>query len=145
MLVELGAVESHDAIASHFLRDIQRIIGSLEHFLTALDAGMWPRSDTQTDRPLQRSTFERKCILLDTLPHPFSERDSRIEHRPRQQQQEFLAAISAHPVDLTSLELQYLRKLLEHFITRSVTVSVVHFLEVIDVAHHARDGLVQAQ
>lgn len=145
MLVELGAVESHDAIPSHFLRNIQRIVCRLEHFLAALDAGMWPRSDTKTHRPLQRSTFERKCILLDALPHPFSERNSRIEHGARQQQQEFFSAISADPVDFTRLELENFGELLEHLIACSVTVRVVHLLEMIDVAHHARDRLVQTK
>lgn len=103
MFVELGAVEPNDAVAPHFLGDVQRVIGGLEHFLPALDSRVRPRRNAQAHGPLESAAFERKCMLLYPLAQPFRERDSRIEHRARQEQQKFLPAVSSDPVDLARL------------------------------------------
>ena len=49
-----------------------------------------------------------------------------VEHRPRQQQHELLAAVPADAVDLAHLVREDPRELLEHRVARLVAVRVVH-------------------
>jgi aconitase B len=82
-------------------------------------------------------------MRFDLFPHPFGERDARVEHGARQQEHELLAAVSAGPVDLPHLGAQDARELLEHCVAGLVAVRVVHTLESIEIDHHAGERLVQ--
>src|SRR5215216_2672421 len=94
VFVEFGAVEANDSVASHFLGDVQRLVSRLEHFLPPSYARVRPRSYSEAHSALEGTAFERKCIIRHPLPHPFCERDSRIQHCPRQKEQKFLAAVA---------------------------------------------------
>jgi hypothetical protein len=82
-------------------------------------------------------------MILHLLTQPLGERDRGIEHRAGKNQQEFLAAITSDPVDLARFILEKAREFLEHVISREMAVGVVHALELVDVAHHERNRLVQ--
>jgi hypothetical protein len=75
--------------------------------------------------------------------HPFRKRYSRVEDGAWEQKHEFFAAVTADTVDFAGLVLENLRELLEDSVTRLVAMRVVHALEMIQVAHHTRKGLVQ--
>ena len=80
---------------------------------------------------------------LDPFAHPFRERHGRVEHGARKQQHELLATVAADPIDLARFVFQNGGQLLEHLVTGLVAVRVVDALEVVEIAHHARERLVQ--
>src|SRR6478672_1724510 len=82
-------------------------------------------------------------MLLHALSQPLRKRNCGIQNCSWKKEQKFLTAVAADAVDLARLVLQNLRETLEDLIAGLMPVSVVHFLEMIDVAHHARYRLVQ--
>src|SRR5450756_350973 len=84
-------------------------------------------------------------MALHLLPQPLREGDRGIEHGTGQNEKEFLSSVTADAVDLPRLLLQELRDLLEHGVSGLVAELVVYALELVDVAHDERDGLVEPQ
>lgn len=82
-------------------------------------------------------------MRLNLFPHPLREPHRRVEHRARKEQHELLPAVAPHAIDLAHFLAKDARELLEHRVASLVPVSVVHALEAIEVAHHARERLVQ--
>ena len=79
---------------------------------------------------------------LHLLPQPLRESDSCIEHRSGQNQQKLLSTVASDTVDFARFAFQQLREPLEHGVPGLVAEVVVDALELVDVAHHQRDGLV---
>lgn len=75
--------------------------------------------------------------------HPFRKRYGRVEDGAWEQKHEFFAAVTPDTVDFAGFVLENLRELLEDSVTRLVAMRVVYALEMIQVAHHTRKGLVQ--
>jgi len=82
-------------------------------------------------------------MALNLLTQPLGESDRGIEHRTGQYEQELLSAVASDAVDFARLGLQEVRELLEHGVAGLVAVVVVYALELVDVAHDKRDGLVE--
>ena len=99
MVVEFRAVEPHDAISSRPFCHVQRVVGGLEHCFAALDLRVWPGSDAEADRSLQRAAIERKCMRIDPLTQPLCKGDCGIEHGSWKQKEKFLAPVAPDPVD----------------------------------------------
>ena len=112
MLVEGLAVEANDAVASRFLRHVQRVVGSFHEGVTVFDARMRPRRHAAAHRPLQRPAIESERVRLYCFTHALGEGNGGIEHRPRQQEHELLSTIPADAVDLARFLFQDLRELL---------------------------------
>src|SRR5689334_13385580 len=143
MRVELGAVEADDAIASHLLRDIQRVVSRTDQRVAFPDPRVRPAGDAEAGRATQRATGEGECMPLDAFAHPFGEGHRGVEHGAREQEHELLATVAADAVDLPRLLLEDRRQLLEHLVARLVAVGVVDALEVVQVAHDAREWLIE--
>jgi len=94
---------------------------------------------------MQRAAVERECTLLDRLPHPLGEGDAGIRHRAGKEDHELLAAVSADPVDLARLGAQDIRELAKDRVTGLVAVGVVDALELVEIAHDARQRLAEAR
>jgi hypothetical protein len=82
-------------------------------------------------------------MTLNLLAQPLGEGHGGVQHRTGKNEQKLLSAIAPDAVDLPGLFLQQPRELLQHRIPRLVPVVVVHALELVDVAHHDRQRLVQ--
>lgn len=80
---------------------------------------------------------------LHLLPQPLGEGDRRIEHCAGQNEKEFLSTVASDSVDFAGFPFQDVREPLEHGVPRLVPVVVVYALELVDIAHHQRDGLVE--
>ncbi len=80
---------------------------------------------------------------LHLLTSPFRERHRGIEHGSWKENDELLAAVATHLVDLARRRLENARELLQHRVARLMAVRVVHRLEVIEIEHRARQRLVQ--
>ena len=106
---------------------------------------MRPSRDTATHRTADCRTGERKCTSFDRFAHPLGEGDGRLQRRAGQDQHELLAAIASHPVDLPCVVAQDLGELAQYFIAGLMPVGVVDTLEHVEVAHDARERLVQAE
>ncbi len=106
---------------------------------------MRPSRDSAAHRTADRRTGERKCTSFDRFAHPLGEGDGGLQRRTGQDQQEFLAAVAAHPVDLPCVVAQDLGELAQYFITGLMPVAVVDTLEHVEIAHHARERLVEAE
>ena len=112
MLVEGLAVEANDAVASRFLRHVQRVVGSFHESVTVLDARMRPRRHPAAHGALQSSAIESERVRLYCFTHALGEGNGGIEHRPGQQEHELFTTIPADAVDLASLLPQDFRELL---------------------------------
>src|SRR5687767_15621564 len=102
---------------------------------------MWPRCHPAAHRSLERSAVVRKCMLLHTLAQPLGESHRRIENGSRKKKQKFLPSVTPDPVDLARFCLEDRGELLQNVVAHLVAVGVVDLLEMVDVAHHARDRL----
>jgi hypothetical protein len=80
---------------------------------------------------------------LDLFSHPVGEDHGSVQHGPRQQQHEFFAAVPAGTIDLAHFLAEDLREIAKHDIAGLVAIGVVHALEAVEIAHHARKRLVQ--
>ena len=105
---------------------------------------MGPGGDAHAGGALDGRAVERECMRLDLFPHALGERHAGVEDRPRQEQEELLAAESSRAIDLAYLVAKNFCKLLQYGIAGLVAVGVVHALEAIQVTHHAGERLVQA-
>jgi len=112
VLVEGLAVEANDAVASRFLRHVQRVVGSFHEGVTVFDARMRPRRHAAAHRPLQRPAIESERVRLYCFTHALGEGNGGIEHRPRQQEHELFATIPSDAVDLARSFFQNSRELL---------------------------------
>ena len=112
VLVEGLAVEANDAVASRFLRDVQRVVRCFDERITVFDSWMRPCRHAAAHRPLQRPALESERVRLYCFTHALGEGNGRVEHRPRQKEHEFLPTVSADAVDLTRFLLQNARELL---------------------------------
>src|SRR5918992_4256322 len=143
VLVELVAVEPNDAVAAGLLSYVERVICRPDQRLTVGYPGVRPGRDAEARRAPDRAALERKRVPLHFFTHTLGKRHSCVQHRAGQQEHELLAPIAADAVDLARLALENLRQLLEHGVAGLVAVGVVHTLELVQVGHDARDGLVQ--
>ena len=82
-------------------------------------------------------------MALHLLPQPLSESDRCIEHGTRENEKKLLSTVATHTVYFAGFPLQKLREPLEHGVPGLMAVIVVYTLELVDVAHHQRDGLVE--
>jgi hypothetical protein len=105
---------------------------------------MRPSGDSTADGPANRRTGERKCTSFDGFAHPLGEGDGCLERRAREDQHEFLAAIAAHPVDLPRVVAQNPGELAQYLVAGLMAMGVVDTLEHVEIAHHARERLAQA-
>lgn len=104
---------------------------------------MRPGGNSKARCPLDRGSVERECIRLDLFPHPLRERDRGVEHGAWQEQHELLAAIASRTVDLAHLVAEDARELLQDGVAGLMAILVIHTLEAVQIAHHARERLVQ--
>ena len=144
MLVEGLAVEANDAVASRFLRHVQRVVGSFHEGVTVFDARMRPRRHAAAHRPLQRPAIESERVRLYCFTHALGEGNGCVEHRPWQQEHELFTTVPADAVDLTRFFFEDARELLQYHIADLMAVGVVHTLEAIQITQHHRDGLSQS-
>lgn len=142
--VELCAVEADDSVASQLLGNVEGIVRRAKHRFGIGDAGVRPCCHPAAHRPLERTAVVGKSMLCYALPQPIGESNGRIKNGSRQKQEELFSSIAAHAVDFPRFGFEDAGELLQNFVPRLMPVGVVHFLEMIDVAHDARDGLVQA-
>ena len=112
MLVEGLTVEANDAVASRFLRHVQRVVGSFHEGVTVFDARMRPRRHAAAHCPLQRPAIKSERVRLYCFTHALGEGNGRIEHRPGQQEHKLFATIPSDAVDLARGFLQDSRELL---------------------------------
>jgi hypothetical protein len=84
-------------------------------------------------------------MSCDRFAHPLSESDGRLHSRAGQDQHEFLAAVASHPVDLPCVVAKDPGELAQHLVACLMPVRVVDTLEHVEIAHHARERLVQAE
>src|SRR4051794_5097860 len=98
--VELGPVEADDAIASHLLRDVQRVVGRADQRVALPNLRVRPAGDAEAGRATQRASGEGECMPLDVFAHPFGEGHRRIEHGAGEEEHELLAPVSADAIDL---------------------------------------------
>src|SRR6185312_9135708 len=132
MLIEFAAVESHHAVSTSFLRDVQCVVSGLDERLLVRDERMRPCRDATAHRPVQRlSIVVGELVLLHAFPNAFRECYCRVEHGAREQQHKFLSPIPADPVYLSRLFHEQARELLQHHVAGLVSIVVVHTLEVI--------------
>ena len=106
---------------------------------------MRPSRDSTTDGPANRRSGERKCTSFDRFAHPLREGDRSVQCGTGQDQHELLAAVAAHPVDLPRVVAQDLGELAQHLITSLMPVRVVDTLEHVEIAHDARERLIEAE
>jgi len=112
VLVEGLAVEANDAVPSRFLRHVQRVVRCFDERITVFDTRMRPGRDATAHGALERPAIERERVRLYCFTHAFGEGNGRVEHRPRQQEHELLATISADAVDLARFLFEDARELL---------------------------------
>jgi hypothetical protein len=82
-------------------------------------------------------------MCLDLFSHPFREGDCGVEDCSGEQQHELFAPIPAGPIDLADFVAQNAGELLQDRVAGLVAVGVIHTLETIEIAHHARERLLQ--
>ena len=143
MCVEVRAIEAHYTVAPGLLRHVESVVGRSHQSFLVLHLRVRSGGHTTAHRPAERAALICKCMILYLLPQPLGERNRGVQDGARQNQQKLLSAVSTDPVYLTRLVLEQVRNLLQHCIAGQVAVLVVHTLELVDVAHHERDGLVQ--
>ena len=107
------------------------------------DPRLRPSRDSTTDGTANHRSGERKCTSFDRFAHPLGEGDGCVQSGTGQDQHELLAAVAAHPVDLPRVVAQDLGKLAQHLIAGLMPVRVIDTLEHVEVAHHARERLVE--
>ena len=104
---------------------------------------MRPGGTSKARCPLDRVSVERECMRLDLFPHPLRERDGGVEHGARQEEHKLLSAIAAGAVDLAHLAAEDARELLQDGVAGLMAILIIHTLEAVQIAHHARERLVQ--
>ena len=142
--VELVAVEANDAIASRFLCDVERVVGGSHQGVALFHLWVRPSRHAKAGRAREGSARKRECIVLDAFAHPLGEVHGVLDLGAGEEQHELLAAIPSNAIDLARLLPQNVGKLLEHFVAGLMPVRVVHALELVEIAHHEREGLLQA-
>ena len=112
MGVEFIAVETNHTIATGLLGDVKSIVRRSHQSFLVLDLRVGRRGNTAAHSPSELSALVLKSMSIHLLAQSLGERDSGIEDGARQNEQEFLPAITTDAIDFPRLVLEELRELL---------------------------------
>ena len=144
VLVELVAVEPHDAIATGFLGDVHRLVGRAHQPIAVPDARMRPRRNAEARGTANRGLASNVNVCASTCLRTLSANVTAASSTVAgEEEHELFPAVPADAVDLSNLVLENLGELLEDRVAGLVAVGVVHALEPIEIAHDACERLVQ--
>jgi hypothetical protein len=133
-------LEDDDAVFPAGLRRHHRRLGARDQ-LARVHRVLGAERHADRDRDLARG-FERG--LGKGLAQPVAEAERVGRRAGGKDDRELLAADPAHRVRPAHRRAKYVGDVPEHLVALAVPADVVHALEVVDVEHHQRDGVVGA-